>query len=92
MTSPDLTDPATRAAYLAELRQVARGARLGGLTLAVVGAGLAVVRTYWLPQLPAWLPLAVIATALGLILIGIVRRTRWHLAHMGGRAKRPDPL
>lgn len=84
MAKPNLHDPVERAAYLAEIRQVARGARLGGLVLAMVGAGLAILRAYWLPELPALVPLIVIATALGLILIGIVRRIRWHLKRMRG--------
>lgn len=82
MTRLDLTDPAERAVYLSELRQVARGARLGGLALAVVGAGLALVRAVWRPDLPAVVPFTVIVTALGLILLGIVRRVRWHLTRL----------
>lgn len=84
MAASNLNDPAERAAYLAELRQVARGTRIGGLALAVAGAGLAIVRAYWLPTLPALVPLAVIVTALGLILVGIVRRARWHLGRLRG--------
>ena len=84
MAAPNLNDPAERAAYLAELRQVARGTRVSGIALAMVGCGLAVARAYWLPQMPAIVPLVAIVTALGLMLIGIVRRTRWHLGRMKG--------
>lgn len=82
MAVPNLNDPAERAAYLTELRQVARGTRLSGLALAFLGALLATVRALWWPQLPAVVPLVVIVTALGLILVGIVRRTRWHFGRM----------
>lgn len=82
--APDLHDPAQRAAYLAELRQVARGTRNGGIALALLGFVLALVRAFWLPQLPAIVPLVLIVTALGLILIGIVRRLRWHMRRMRG--------
>lgn len=84
MPAPNLHDPAERAAYLAELRQVARGTRTGGLALALLGVVTAVVRTVWWPQLPALVPLVLIVTALGLMLVGIVRRARWHLARMRG--------
>lgn len=82
--APDLHDPAQRAAYLAELRQVARGTRNGGIALAALGLVLAIVRAFWLPQLPAVVPLVLIVTALGLMVIGIVRRLRWHLRRMRG--------
>lgn len=84
MARPDLTDPAQRAAYLAELRQVARGTRTAGLAFAALGLVLALARAFWLPALPAVVPLAVIALSLGLMLLGIVRRTRWHLGRMRG--------
>lgn len=84
MAAPNLNDPAERAAYLAELKQVARGTRVSGIALAVLGCALSLVRAYWLPQMPAIIPLVVIALALGLMAIGIVRRTRWHLGRMKG--------
>lgn len=79
MPAPDLNDPAERAAYLAELRQVGRGTRTSGLAFAAVGVGLAIAKAYWLPQLPTLIPLIAILLALGLMLIGIVRRVRWHV-------------
>lgn len=82
MARPDLNDPAERAAYLAELRRVGSGTRASGMAFAALGAGLAIVRAYWLPQLPAVVPLVVIVLALGLMLVGIVRRVRWHLGRM----------
>lgn len=74
----NLDDPAQRAAYLAELRGVARTTRTAGVALATAGCGLAILRAVWLPALPALVPLTLIVTALGLLLIGIVRRVRWH--------------
>lgn len=82
MPPPDLTDPTQRAAYVAELKQVARGTRSAGLALAFLGLALALVRALWLPAIPAVVPMAVIALALGLLLLGIVRRVRWHLGRM----------
>jgi hypothetical protein len=82
MPAPDLTDPAQRAAYVAELKQVARGTRSAGLALAFLGLVIAVVRAVWLPAIPAVIPMAVIALALGLLLLGIIRRVRWHLGRM----------
>lgn len=82
MPAPNLTDPGERAAYLAELRRVGRGTRASGMAFALLGVVLAVVRAFWVPQLPELLPLILILLALGLMLIGIVRRVRWHLANM----------
>ena len=82
MPAPNLNDPVERAAYLGEMRRVGRGTRASGMALAVLGAVLAVVRAYWLPELPELVPLTLILLALGLMLIGIVRRVRWHLGRM----------
>lgn len=84
MPAPDLSDPAQRATYVAELKQVARGTRSAGLALAFLGLVLAVVRALWLPVIPAVVPMTVISLALGLLLLGIVRRVRWHIGRMRG--------
>ena len=84
MTKPDLNDPVERAAYLAEMRRIGSGTRAGGMAFAVLGVVAAIVRAYWLPQLPAVLPLALILLALGLMMIGVIRRVRWHLGRMRG--------
>jgi len=81
---PDLGDAAMRAQYRAELRQVAAGTRTAGLALAALGALAAVLRGTAAPWLPELVPLVLIVTALGLMLIGIVRRTRYHLRRMRG--------
>lgn len=81
---PDLTDPAERAVYLAEMRRVGSGTRAGGMAFALIGVVLAIVRAYWLPGMPQLLPLVFILLALGLMLIGIVRRVRWHMGRMRG--------
>ena len=56
------------------------GTERPAILLALAGVLLAVVRGLWLPALPKALPVALIALALGLLLIGIIRRVRWHLA------------
>ncbi|WP_326523480.1 hypothetical protein [Sphingomonas sp.] len=81
---PDLSDPAVRAAYRAELMHVAQGTRRLGFLLAGLGLIAAVLRGTALPGLPEIVPLVLIVTALGLMLIGIVRRTRYHLRRMRG--------
>lgn len=84
MPAPNLNDPVERAAYLAEMRRIGRGTRASGMALAVLGAGLAIIRAYWLPTLPQLIPLVLILLALGLMLIGIIRRVRWHVGRMRG--------
>lgn len=82
MPAPNLNDPVERVAYLAEMRRVGRGTRASGMAFAALGAGLAIMRAYWVPQLPELVPLALILLALGLMLIGIIRRVRWHMANV----------
>ena len=48
----------------------------GALLLAMVGTVLAAVRWRWWPAMPAGIPIALLATALGLHAIGVVRRVR----------------
>ena len=81
---PDLNDPAELARYKAELRHVASGMRGAGFALAGLGVIAAVLRGTVAPWLPELVPLILIATALGLMLIGIVRRTRYHMRRMRG--------
>lgn len=80
MTVPD---PAVVARYRAELRQVG-GPLIGGLALATLGVLAALLRGTIAPWLPELVPLILIVTALGLMLIGIVRRARYHLRRMRG--------
>lgn len=84
MPAPNLNDPGERAAYLAEMRRVGRGTRAGGMAFAVLGVAAAIVRAYWLPELSELVPLALILLALGLMMIGIIRRVRWHMRRMRG--------
>lgn len=84
MPAPNLNDPAERAAYLGEMRRIGSGTRASGMALSVFGLTLAIVRAYWLPQLPELVPLVLILLALGLMMIGIIRRVRWHLGRMRG--------
>ena len=56
-----------------------RGTERPAIMLALAGVLLAIVRGAWWPALPKALPVALIALALGLLLIGILRRVRWHL-------------
>jgi histidine ammonia-lyase len=80
----DLSDPAVRARYITELRMVASGARRAGIMLAVLGVIAAVLRATVWPWMPELVPLVLIVTALGLMLLGIVRRIRYHLKRRRG--------
>jgi len=84
LSAPDLKDPAERAAYLRELRGVARGVRLAGLWLAAIGGGLlAALRYGWL-DVPLWLAYSVIGVGAMLMVTGIAARTRYHALRMRG--------
>lgn len=85
MAPPNLNDPAERAAYRRELRNVARSVRLTGVTLAVAGALLALARARLWPDLPRGAVLAVILLGLVAMAAGVVIRARYHRARMRGR-------
>ena len=57
-----------------------RGTERLAIALAFVGMLAALLRALAWPWLPKLVPVALIVTALGLLLIGIVRRARWHAA------------
>lgn len=75
-------DPELLARYRAELRHAAAGPRNLGIAFALLGTIAAVVRMMWLPRLPELVPVTLIVVALGLMLLGIVRRTRYHLQYI----------
>lgn len=81
---PDLGNPEGRAAYRNELRQVAQPLRLGGIALAWVGVGLALLRTYGGVAMPGWVPLALLGPGIALMFAGIIVRTRYHTRRMRG--------
>jgi len=81
---PDLGDPAQRAAYRRELQGVARPIRYTGISFALLGVALALVRRQWLPELPAAIPLAALGFGVLNMIAGIVLRTRYHQARMRG--------
>lgn len=56
------------------------------LAILLAGAGLAAaaLRAFAWPWLPKAVPVAIIAAALGLVAIGIVRRVRWQLTRRRG--------
>ncbi|MES2097423.1 MAG: hypothetical protein V4459_11760 [Pseudomonadota bacterium] len=83
---PNLNDPAELAAYRQELRGVARGVRLSGVTLAVVGALIAIARAWWMPSIPKLVTLIVIAAAVMLMLTGVALRAAYHKHRMAGGA------
>ncbi len=58
------------------------------MALAFVGMLAAMLRGLVWPWLPKLVPVVLIVTALGLLLIGIIRRARWHAA---SRHKREQP-
>ena len=82
-TPPNLTDPAERAAYKAELKQIARPLRMGAVWLAVLGALLAALRAKMLPM-PIAVPAAVLGLAFFLMVLGITVRVKYHQRRMRG--------
>jgi hypothetical protein len=82
MTAPDLKDPAQRAAYLNELRGVARPVRRAGLLLAVAGAALAAARSTAAPAIPGWLPMATVGVGLLLMITAVSARASYHRRRM----------
>ena len=84
---PDLTSPEGRAAYRRELNGIARRTRTLGVILALTGAGIGLTRFYMEPW-PLWirgLALALCLSGIVLLIIGVVRRTRYHLRRIAGR-------
>lgn len=75
--TPPPPDAAARHAEV--LHALARGPRDAGIALAALGVGAALLRGTVAPWLPGLVPVALIVTALGLMLIGIVRRARIRL-------------
>jgi hypothetical protein len=81
---PDLSDPAARAAYRAELRGLARGSRLLGFILILSG----VAGQFWLrwqgndPSALWWTTWGAIAAGWLTFIAVIVHRTRYHKARM----------
>lgn len=82
---PNLGDPDERTRYRNELRQVAQPLRLGGIALAWLGVGLALLRVYGGVAIPAWLPLSLLGPGIALMFAAIVVRTRYHRQRMRGQ-------
>lgn len=82
-TPPRLNDPAERAAYQAELRQIARPIRTAALWLAIAGALLAAVRAKLWPM-PIAVPVAVLCLAFFLMVLGVTVRLKYHHRRMRG--------
>ena len=79
---PNLNDPAERAAYRRELQGVTRPIRYTGIMFLLLGAGLAIARRQWWPDLPLIVPIAALALGAFNMVAGIVMRTRYHQARM----------
>ena len=77
---PNLADPAERAAYRRELRGLVPWVRYTGMGLAVVGAGVAVLKPEW----PGAIALAIIGFGFAMMVAGIGIRTRHHARRMRG--------
>lgn len=77
----DLPDPRSDDYQLALAHAVLGPHRLG-LVLAALGVIAAVLRGTVLPGLPRAVALVLIATALGLMVIGTIRRIRFHVTRM----------
>ena len=82
MIAPNLNDPAERAAYRRELQSVARPIRFTGVSFALLGVALAIVRMQWMPDLPEIVPIAAVAVGAANMVAGILIRTRYHQARM----------
>jgi hypothetical protein len=88
MTRPDLSDPTGRTAYRRELRRVAVPWRAAGFAL-VLGGTAAMI---WYGRGPQSLfdtaageaSVAVIAAGWALLIVAIVKRTRYHKTRMTG--------
>lgn len=87
MTAPDLNSPEGRRAYGAELGRVARGWRWTGLAIVTVASVGYVLRAkFRLPWGSALgeATLAGLVVGWGLIIVGIVKRTRYHRRRIAG--------
>lgn len=84
MSPPDLSTKDGRAAYRAELRGVARAARLIGFLLILAGAVLVFLpRMYWsFPHQLVWIGYFLIATGWAFFAYAIVTRSRHHRRRM----------
>lgn len=81
---PDLSDPAARAAYKGELRSLARGWRLLGFLLILLGvAGQFYLRARDIGSAALWAASwTAIAAGWAIFIAVIVYRTRYHKARM----------
>jgi hypothetical protein len=77
--TPGEPDAAALAAYRAEVRHVATAPLRLGVLLALLGVIAAVLRGTAVPVLPRAVPAVLIIAALGVMLVGVVRRARYHL-------------
>ncbi len=77
----ELPDPRSKD-YEVALAHAVLGPHRLGLVLAAVGVVIAVVRGTVLPGIPRVVPILFIALALGLMVIGTIRRITMQLRHM----------
>ncbi len=82
--APNLKDPAELAAYRRELRAFQPLVRQVGVGLAVLGVVLSFA-SRMSGAVPSWLALAVIGAGVGVMLYGIVVRSRYHMRRMRGQ-------
>ena len=85
---PDLSDPAARAAYRSELRRVAIPWRIFGFAL-VIGGAIGMVLYGRGPQaiadtIEGDVSLAAVALGWVLLIVAMIKRTRYHKARMAG--------
>ncbi len=64
---------------------LAAGPQMVAIALAGLGVAAAALRGTVAPWLPELVAVVLIVTALGLMLIGMVRRARWHLRRLRDR-------
>ena len=90
MTTPDLSDPAQRAAYQRELRAVARPIRFMGVGLAFTGLAVALLQRTRFPDIPSVIPLVLVALGALHMLAGIAIRGKYHQKRMKGETTWSD--
>ena len=95
MSAPDLKPSEGLRAYRAELRGVARGWRWTGLAIVTLAAiGFVQTARLDLPLFGSALGLATVSGLVvgwGLVIAGIVTRTRYHRARMAGSPGESNP-
>ena len=88
MARPDLSTPEGRGAYRSELRGIARPWRYAGFAIVLLGTAAMIFVAYssheLLGTLDGWSSIAAIAFGWALLIVAMVKRTRYHRRRLGG--------